>query len=118
LSNEIVRLDQKGDPAEIYCPVCGRPVFENEFEETICTHVLFTYADPAGSFGFVREDLKELAEGAEEYSSEWDVSPVDVLVLSVNRPDAFCLAVTTSGIACGPVSGTAYVGFMFAPEQE
>jgi len=117
MAGEIVRLDHRGDPAEIHCPVCGHPVFENEFKDSMCSHVLFTFVDAAGSFGHVREELKEIAKAAEAYSSGWETGPVETLMLSIDRPDAFCLAVTTSGIACGPVSATAYVGFVFNPDS-
>ena len=118
MPSKIVMLDQKGDSAEIYCPVCGQPVFENEGTSALCSHVLFTYVDLAGEFGYVNQELQELAEGARGYSDVWGVCPVEVLMLSIDRPDAFCLAVTTSGLACGPMSATAYVGFKFTPEPE
>jgi hypothetical protein len=119
LSSKIVRLDQQGDPAEIHCPVCGKPVFENELTDLMCSHVLFTYVDAACDFGYIKENLKKFAEAAEEYSQEWETDPVETLMLSIaHRQDIFCLAVTTSGVACGPVSATAYVGFMFNPEMK
>ena len=118
MASGIVKVEYKGDPPEIHCPVCGMAVFEMERNGQVCKHVLFTYVDLAGSFGSVSNRLKEDAETAVAFAEGNDLSPVEVLMLMLDRPSTFCLAVSTSGMACGPVGGTASVGFDFSPEQD
>lgn len=115
MSDRIVRLHYEGGAAEMHCPVCGKPVFESEARKTLCAHVLFSYFDLPKVFGFVKEELKESAKAAQDYSDLWGANPVEVLMSTIDQPDTFCFALTTSGFASGSVSGTAYIGFKYAP---
>ncbi len=76
LSDRIVRLHYEGGSAEIHCPACGKPIFESEGKKTLCAHVLFSYFDLPKIFGFVKEELKESAKAAQDYSDLWGANPV------------------------------------------
>ena len=50
---KLVELEWQGDPPNLYCPVCGAPIYEMDKEPEICQHILFTYMDLVGEFDYL-----------------------------------------------------------------
>jgi hypothetical protein len=94
----------------IFCPVCGHLIM-GEDEGDKCKHVMFTYIDVVGEFLDVAPKYKEILRKIEE---DEDVSdPFGEAVEKIKEPGVLFLSLTTSGVACGPVSSTACVAINF-----
>ena len=94
----------------IFCPVCGQLIM-GEDEGDKCKHVMFTYIDVVGEFLDVAPKYKEILEKIEE---DEDIrNPFAKAVEQIKEPGVLFLSLTSSGIACGPVSSTACVAVDF-----
>jgi len=128
-------------PEAIHCPVCGKQILGEGFDPQ-CDHVAFTYSDYVGEFDYVAPWLDEIAQKAldrwdafqdededeDEHNHEHGSAdqaecpyehPLDVLLEEYPSPSLLCLAVTTGGMACGPVWATFHLGIEFhVPEKQ
>lgn len=95
----------------LHCPACGAVAMdEAHFAETPCKHLIFAFLDEVGDFSYIAPELEKLLEKLSD-----DEDQVDGLCKRIKSKTAICLGVTTSGMACGPVSSTAWLGFDLCP---
>lgn len=78
-----------------------------------CKHVLFTYLPVIGDFDYIIDGLKDTADRITNFAGEEDIDPVQAFLLTLDSKSTLCFSITTSGIACGPVSSTVYVAIDF-----
>ena len=111
------------EPPSWFCPACGKQTIdsENGLVEPPCLHLEFLYLTEIDEFEYIKENLKDLIEkerqagDAEEGGKEedWDeMSDYELLKNAMNRDSTFVtFELTTSGMACGPVSSTVCIGY-------
>ena len=103
-----IELDWYGDPVSFCCPVCGHAIYGQDSDETICSHVLFSYLDCAEGLENIRKDVRknhaELIKKLEDGESE--EGEVEDLIAALDYSSGVCFTITTSGMACGPCSYT------------
>jgi hypothetical protein len=115
---QIVEMEWQGDPAPIYCPACGHPIYEMDKNPQKCPHVLFTYLSEIGNFDYIIDDLKDTVDRINEFAGEEDINPVKTFLLTIDSESTLCFSITTTGIAHGPVSSTVYVAIDFCKANE
>lgn len=103
---------------DIYCPACGKVVFNSEGAVPDCSHVLFIYHDIASEFTYLKEGFEDSLQKAQEMAEEGSDTAPEILADLIVSESALCLAVTASGMACGPVSFTSYFAFDFAASEK
>ncbi len=107
-----VQLDLSHD--NFYCPVTGfHMLSEEHYEASPAT--LFVYVEDAGEFEWYSQELEELEStvNTEEIVDECadGLSEVERFLLAIqDKPNLVVFTITTSGIACGPVSSTVHIG--------
>lgn len=101
----------------LFCPMCGAVVHDQDVEPS-CSHILFTYHDISSDFMYVKKGYEQQIEKAEEIAETEGTFVVDELAKMIKSESSVCLAVTGSGMACGPVSYTYYVGFDLGEDEE
>jgi len=67
---KMISLEWAGDPPNVFCPACGKPIHKENFKGSICKHVLFSYLDITGSFIYIKSGLEDMAEDSKEKSEE------------------------------------------------
>ena len=92
-----------------YCPACGAEVMGEEGFAS-CPHLLFTYLDLVGEFEAVAPDLADLVQAVRS-EEDRDEDPVDALLGHLDSKSILAFSLTTSGMACGPVSATLSLAF-------
>lgn len=113
--SHVVDLEWQGDLPEFYCPVCGKAVTtENGPSDDICGHVKFLYVDEVGEFEFIDSNYESLLK---EFDYESDDDQIEFLMKKVKSESAIAFNLTTSGIACGPVSSSVTYGVDFNPNN-
>jgi hypothetical protein len=131
-SAALVEVDWDSDaPPALHCPITGQIVaigydpetgdfFDGQREpkwETIPT-MLFHYYPEAGEFSYIKPDLqKEIDEKRQALGEDAeDLEDFEILVEHVESLGKVPLvfALTTHGMAMGPVSSTVYVGLDLA----
>jgi hypothetical protein len=92
---------------DVYCPVCGRKVYGEGGE--VCPHVLFIMED--GELAYAQDWLlaicEKLAEGC-DYTDLVNLAPSGSVIVAMSE----------TGIACGPISYEVIVGFEVPPGEE
>jgi hypothetical protein len=109
------------EPPEIFCPICSAPILKNGEElNDFCDHVEFVYLDEIGDFLFASKSIAQAVEDAREKAENDNDDDFEVIEFldARSNPAGFSLALTTSGMACGPVSSTIRVGFDLAAGVE
>ncbi len=103
------------DHLDFYCPVTGKHILSEEDSES-SPATAFIYIDDIGEFSGIRPDLLKLYEEKcdfypENDEDEDDLNPIDrFMKLLKDTPNLVVFNITTSGVACGPVSNTVRVG--------
>ena len=111
----VINLDYSGMPADIYCPVCGTPIYA-EGRSPSCGHVVFTYITEIGDFDHVSPHMEaQVATIRERAEDDEHLDPVSTLLGQMDSTSILCFSVTTTGVACGPTSSTVYVAVDFCP---
>lgn len=105
---QVIRIEAELD-APLHCPVCGQNVIDQEDDPT-CPHILFTHFD---GFGYVKPSIEKLKDEAEAEEEDSDEYLPEILIQKINIPTAACFVVSSSGMACGPVTYTNYVAIDF-----
>ena len=117
----LVKIDwPTGAPAlTLCCPRTGNVVIkaDDAVDQPASPYVTFVYVDEVGEFDFLRDDIRFRLEKARERlesseSPDAYISDLDILLEHTDLglvPVVF--EITTSGMACGPVSFTVHVGF-------
>ena len=72
MSIPVIDLEYFGQPADIYCPVCGMPIYAHG-EMPSCEHVVFTFLNDLGEFDYVMPDLQEQADSVMERADDEDI---------------------------------------------
>jgi hypothetical protein len=108
-----------GAPAPtLHCPRTGKIVLKADeaTDQPASPYVTFVYVDEVGEFDYIRADLRECLDDARDTldngGDNEHMSDVEILLnhTSLGRVP-IVYRITTSGIACGPVSFTVYIGF-------
>ena len=97
----------------LHCPVCGVKLLSPDGEGE-CPHLAYTYFDEVGEFTSVAPHLEEVLSAVLD-DEEADEHPVDLAATKIQAKSILHLSVETSGMACGPVSSTVYLGIDFSP---
>lgn len=115
---KVVDLEWYGDPPVFYCPVCGTAaVTEDGPNDEWCSHIKFLYVE--GEFSFNDKGYENLLTDEDfEESEDDDIDIVERLMQKVNSDSALALNLTTTGMACGPVSMTVTFGVEFNPKSK
>lgn len=106
-----------------FCPACGKQTVDSEdgLVERPCPHLAFLYLKEIDEFEYIKENVKALVEkerqaadaekdGKEEERDE--MSDYELLKKALSQDSAFAIfEITTSGMACGPVSSTVCIGY-------
>jgi transcriptional regulator with XRE-family HTH domain len=109
-----------GAPAvDPYCPHCGvqARLDETGILQAICPHLLFVWIDLVDEFIYETPQFTELnkvwSESVDE-DAEHDLHHMSVEGFAARGYDRqlVLLSVTSSGMACGPVSSTLFFGFL------
>jgi rubredoxin len=100
---------------KFHCPVCGAVLVPDR--EGPCCHVAYMYSDDAYGFFNVATQYKGMVNHVmgEFEDSDWEMNPAERMIELVRSNSMIHIAVETSGMACGPVSSTLYVGIEFNP---
>ncbi|WP_321367719.1 hypothetical protein [uncultured Desulfuromusa sp.] len=136
MSIPIIALDFCSEPADLYCPVCGRLIFALGEQQNICPHLLFWGDSATHSYAwqqdkYAQEFKQVLFQHYEDacrkgfYGSlEAYISSVRVdkcvLIASelISEKSAFMFSISTSDIGCGGMHhGTIYAIFAYRAEQ-
>ena len=111
----VINLEYSGMPEDIYCPVCGTPIYA-EGKSPSCEHVVFTYITEIGDFDHVAAHMEARVAAIRERAEEDEnLDPVSTLLGQMESTSILCFSVTTSGVACGPTASTVYVAVDFCP---
>ena len=109
----------------LHCPRTGNIVLKADeaTDQPASPYVTFVYVDEVGEFDFIRDDLRERLDAAREQLDLSDdddyVSDLDVLLRHTFLGGVpMVYEITTSGMACGPVSFTVYIGFDLWSESD
>jgi hypothetical protein len=75
---------------------------------------LFVYIEDAGEFEWYSPELEKLEStiNTEEIEDEWEdgLSNIERFLAAIkDKPNLVVFTITTSGIACGPVSSTVHI---------
>ena len=114
-----VDLEWYGDPPIFYCPVCGTAIItEDGPGDNWCSHFKFLYHYGEGDFMFNDEHYENLLTDEDyEECEEKDIDIVEKLMEKVDSKSAVAMNLTTTGMACGPVSMTVAFGVDFDPKK-
>ena len=118
MSIKIVDLEFKGDPPNIYCPVCGEEIYAED-EEPSCEHVIvLSYPCDKNEVLFIAPRIKEqiasIIEKANKDNMDYNET-IKTVLKELNSTSILCFSITTSGIARAPSSSKVYVAVDFCP---
>lgn len=118
MSVQVLKIDWPfgAEPPKLFCPACGTLV--DDENEHYCEHVEFIFIPETDDFHYESDGFKEISEvfrnaidNAEEDSDESLVTMHEKLLELDDQGASFIMDVTTSGMACGPVSFKVLYGF-------
>lgn len=113
----------------LFCPACGKQTvdWEDGLVEPHCPHLKFLYLTQIDDFEFIKEDVKDLldekrraldASKDDTDEDQDELSDYELLQSAVSSDPTFVIfELTTSGMACGPVSSTACIGYQLFEED-
>jgi len=114
-----IEIDLDGSIEELFCPACGMEALEAGIRGwNPCEHLVFLTDDASGEVSYNAPGFQEKAEKFMKILSE--EGELERAAKGIQMPaTAFLMAVTTHGMACGPVSSTSYICFDMAgvPEE-
>jgi len=131
----VTKLDFSGDPAPLFCPVCGQGVFA-ENSKGMCKHVVFAGEDESGEWGWnnaaheslfsdaVKEKYQKDPEDSENFDDYISSLGIDdaakIAAEALTSPSCFMLQVATSGNGCGgpPTGSTMYAIIDYEPSAQ
>lgn len=130
-----VHLDFCGEPANLYCPVCGQLVFALGMQQKSCQHVLFLGDSASGSWSWqqgqylyefdqvIRKKYEESGKNGfygslEDYIATIKADKAATIAATVlSRKSVFMFSISTSDIGCGGMhNGTIHAIFDYLPE--
>ncbi len=112
-----------------YCPVTGQQICGDEEANPKVPSIRFIYIPEVGEFETIHPDLETLADqirnelaAKEEEDEDFCEEFFDVFKEALKKDEAndslVIYSITTSGIACGPVSETIHIGIDMDYEGE
>jgi len=107
----------------LFCPACGAQIvgLEMTYETAPCPHLDWIYVEEVGEFLYaspaVQNNLDQWESEALE-DEEDEQLPIEKLVTEWSAPTKAHIAITTRGIACGPVSSTLQLGINFLLDED
>lgn len=97
---------------DFYCPVSGKQIVgtETPFEPSEAT--LFCFLDEIREFQYAEKWIEDLYNDYMEQTDNDHLEAFDELLHAISKKhfNAICFSITTSGMACGPVSSTVHFG--------
>ncbi len=103
---ELVERNKKG---KVLCPVCNEAIMTEEGTEPIlCDHVEFIYLQSVDEFENISDNIKKNEKKIKKIMRDGDWK--DVVKAKLIPKNITILDFTESGMACGPVSFTTYIG--------
>lgn len=117
-SPQYIRIDEdefKEYPHLFYCPICYAKTFtleEDDFVVEACQHTLFAiHTLGGGEYEFIDEKFNEKLIGLGE--EVLDLEPLETLwEMTGYGKSLLIIELYSSGMACGPVSNSLYMGFL------
>jgi hypothetical protein len=110
VSMKVIDIDLGQEDVELHCPKCGEFILPVP-HAGVCDHVLFLHTSMHGPL----PDVNGLGDKFETLLTNDEVEgfadgDVSVALDNMHLPEtAFVIAVTTSGMSCGPCSNTDHV---------
>ena len=125
MAKQIASIEWRGDIPDIYCPVCGNPIYAIEKEFEICKHVVFTYPQDVGEFDIISPTAEPIIEKLQKKSEEYDGQeddpffddPVGTVMKALKSKSILCFWLTTSGVGHGFSSSSLAVAVEFDPKK-
>lgn len=118
---EVVDVVVAPDFTDLYCPVCGQPIWRrggNE-DQPKCEHVLFLFCDRGGNFTYASPACAEIvAEVQAEYDEDVALDPVQYALWHIDparNGSILCFSTTACG---GPDLSTTWVAIDFEPDRD
>jgi hypothetical protein len=116
--NEIQILEINSDdyddaPEYVYCPVCRKRVndiSEDSYDINPCPHLVFAYQTISGDYEYIDEGFEKKIEAVNTDELE-DDGFLDILSASEHPKNMLVVDICYSGMACGPISYSVYIGF-------
>ena len=106
----------------LYCPACGNSIMSPEqdlTEAALCPHVEWVYIGELGEFVYASPAVQAQIDKLEDEADEDDVDClIDKLEAVWHEPTKAHIAITTRGMACGPVSSTIQFGLNLLLEED
>lgn len=91
---------------------------EQNFESAPCPHVDWVYVDEVGEFVYASPAVQTQIDKLEAEADEDDDLLIDKLEAVWHEPTKAHIAITTRGMACGPVSSTIQFGLNLLLEDD
>lgn len=114
MKKKIIDLEWAGDPPDIYCPVCGLPIYEKMDSNTSkCKHIIFSHLDIIGNFDYIKNGWEKKAEKAIDKAEELDNEPYEILSSEIDSKGFFCLQISTYSVGQGIIGSTVTIGIDF-----
>ncbi len=108
-----LELPMGADP-NVHCPICGGQVLGPDesgvCEINVCPHLVFVHVGMANKFEYQSEEFMQRMSTVDEYDELNDDLREFVRALEYDER-LLALEITTSGMACGPVSSTDVFAF-------
>jgi len=119
MSKAMAQLEWKGPPPAIFCPACGAAIYADDEEVSDrCAHVLFTYLSDTAEFDYVSPACRSVIEAVLGATADQGQDFVNQVLRRLNSTSVLGLAITTKGMACGPVGSTVCVAVDFMPKAQ
>lgn len=101
---------------DVHCPACGAQVLKKNDAVTqpACAHVKFVYLAEIDDFDYLDARIESQLEERRNAAPDDDLSNGEMLRGLDGPSTCFVYELTTSGMACGPVSSTVRIGFDLA----
>jgi hypothetical protein len=104
------------DHDNFYCPVTGQYIMGDGVIEGFSPSeaVLFCYLNEIGDFEYTKPGIKDLFENCLKETEDDELEAYDLMIQKINETESknlVCFEITTSGMACGPMSTTLKVCF-------
>lgn len=106
---QLVKLDLNHD--NFFCPVTGQVILNGEEAFHASPATIFCYVDEVSDFETISEEAKSIFEKLVIDEDEDSADEIfEKFASTYADNNIVCFVITTSGMACGPVSSTVRVG--------
>lgn len=106
---QLVQLDLAHD--NFFCPVTGQAILRGEEAFHASPATVFCYVDEVDEFETISEEAKSIFDTLEIDEDEDSTDEIfEKFAKMYSDNNVVCFVITTSGMACGPVSSTVRIG--------